>query len=156
MAPLALPHCLALPYWHRQLVLSYYPHQPESHQLSLQNSLVVSDLERSGPIDRTPGTPGSDKKSVGILEAHLHKVRESGNIFPCNLQLCMQFWWDCVLFLVYLQIWPSIAGYTVHANQGCMETLDTCKQWMTHTHPLWCDKSFLRAKTGRKHPEMWK
>ena len=23
--------------------------------------------------------------------AHFHKVRESGNIFPCNLQLCMQF-----------------------------------------------------------------
>ena len=36
MAPLALPHCLGLPYGHHQLVLSCYPHQPESHQLSLQ------------------------------------------------------------------------------------------------------------------------
>ena len=27
--------CLGLPYWHYQLVLSCYPHQPESHQLSL-------------------------------------------------------------------------------------------------------------------------
>ena len=26
-----------MPYWHYQLVLSLYIHQPESHQLSLQN-----------------------------------------------------------------------------------------------------------------------
>ena len=64
MAPLALPHCLGLPYWHHQLVLICYPHQPESHQLSLQNTLVVSELETSGPIDRTPGTPGSDKNRL--------------------------------------------------------------------------------------------
>ena len=31
----ALPHCLELPYWHYQLVLTWYLHQPESHQLSL-------------------------------------------------------------------------------------------------------------------------
>ena len=29
----ALPHCLELSYWHYQLVLSWYLHQPESHQL---------------------------------------------------------------------------------------------------------------------------
>ena len=54
-------HCLGLPYWHYQLVLSWYLHQPESHQLSLQK---VTQLERTGPIDRTPGTPGSDKKGA--------------------------------------------------------------------------------------------
>ena len=60
---LALPHCLGLPYWHYQLVLSLYLHQPESHQFSLQKVLdSVSEWERTGPIDRTPGTPGSDKK----------------------------------------------------------------------------------------------
>ena len=32
---LALPHCLELPSWHYQLVLTWYLHQPESHQLSL-------------------------------------------------------------------------------------------------------------------------
>ena len=37
VASLALSHCLGLPYWHYQLVLSWYLHQPESHQLSLQN-----------------------------------------------------------------------------------------------------------------------
>ena len=51
---------------------------------------------------------------------HLLKVRESGNIFPCNLQLCMQFWWNFVLFLVYLQIGPSITGYAVHADYSKM------------------------------------
>ena len=40
----ALPDCLGLPYWHYQLVLTWYLHQPESHQLSLQNlSESVSD-----------------------------------------------------------------------------------------------------------------
>ena len=32
-------HCLGLPCWHYQFVLSWYLHQPESHQLSLQNVL---------------------------------------------------------------------------------------------------------------------
>ena len=40
---LALPHCLGLPYWHYQLVLSWYPHQPESHQLSLHKGISLSD-----------------------------------------------------------------------------------------------------------------
>ena len=30
-------HCLELLSWHYQPVLSWYLHQPESHQLSLQN-----------------------------------------------------------------------------------------------------------------------
>ena len=58
---LALPHCLGMPYWHYQLVLSLYLHQPESHQFSLHKVLESLSLwERTGPIDRTPGTPGSD------------------------------------------------------------------------------------------------
>ena len=63
MAQLELPHCLGLPYCHHQLVLSCYPHQPESHQLSLN---IVPHLDTSGPIDRTPGTPGSDKNVNAI------------------------------------------------------------------------------------------
>ena len=31
-APLALPHCLRLPFWLHQLVLGWYLHQPGSHQ----------------------------------------------------------------------------------------------------------------------------
>ena len=65
MAPLALPYCQGMPYWHHQLVLSCCPHQPESHQLSLQNLLQWrTDGHRLRPIDRTPGTPGSDKNSL--------------------------------------------------------------------------------------------
>ena len=51
-----------LPYWHNQLVLSWYHHQPESHQQSF-NRRSCTELERPRPIDRTPGTPGSGKKS---------------------------------------------------------------------------------------------
>ena len=54
MAPLILPHCLRLPYWHHQLVLSCYHHQPESHQLSLQivcQSLSDIRTHRSDPRD---------------------------------------------------------------------------------------------------------
>ena len=36
-----LPDCLGLPYWHTQLVLTWHLHQPESHQLSLQQPLIV-------------------------------------------------------------------------------------------------------------------
>ena len=65
VAPLALPHCQGLPYQHHQLVLSWYPHQPESHQLSLHMVLDgLTDWVTSGPIDRTPGTPGSDKHTL--------------------------------------------------------------------------------------------
>ena len=42
-------------------MLSCYPHQPESHQLSLHK---VVQWERTGPIDRTPGTPGSNKNGI--------------------------------------------------------------------------------------------
>ena len=31
-----------LPYWHHQLVLSWYHHQPESHQQSLNKGLVCT------------------------------------------------------------------------------------------------------------------
>ena len=54
--------------WHYQLVLSLYLHQLESHQLSLQKvSQFVSLLETSRPIDRTPGTPGSDKNALFVI-----------------------------------------------------------------------------------------
>ena len=40
VASLALPNCLGLPCWHYQLVLSWYHHQPESHQLSLNKVIL--------------------------------------------------------------------------------------------------------------------
>ena len=56
-------HCLELSYWHYQSALSWYVHQPESHQLSLQKGVFVSDEQTPGPIDRTPDIPGSDKNT---------------------------------------------------------------------------------------------
>ena len=44
------------PFWHYQLVLSWYLHQPESHQLSLHKGLRLTQWERLGPIDRTRDT----------------------------------------------------------------------------------------------------
>ena len=43
---------------HHQLVLSWYHYRPESHQQSFNQS-SWSELERPGPIDWTPGPPGS-------------------------------------------------------------------------------------------------
>ena len=49
----ALPHCLGLPNRHYQLVLAWYLHQPESHQLSLQQPLWLTHnwTHRSDPRD---------------------------------------------------------------------------------------------------------
>ena len=56
----AFPNCLGLPYWYDQLELGWHIHQPETHQFSQPKWLT--QLETPGPIDRTPGIPGSDKK----------------------------------------------------------------------------------------------
>ena len=62
VGPLELLHCLELSCWHYQLVLSWYLHQPESHQLSFTNLLDGPTYWRtSGPKDRTPGLPGSNR-----------------------------------------------------------------------------------------------
>ena len=47
---LALPHCLGRLYWHYQLVLSWYLHQPESHQLSLAVKSGKVGTNASGAI----------------------------------------------------------------------------------------------------------
>ena len=56
VAPLALPHCLCLPYWHHQLVLSCYLHQPQSRHLSLKKWSYQGYL---GPIKKA--TAGSSE-----------------------------------------------------------------------------------------------
>ena len=50
---LALPHCLGMLYWHYQLVLSLYLHQSESHQLSLQKGLSLSQFVRDTRTHRS-------------------------------------------------------------------------------------------------------
>ena len=44
--------------------------------------LVVSQLETPGPIDRTPGIPGSDKKLVLKVE----EKRASENFWPFSIR----------------------------------------------------------------------
>ena len=51
---LSLPHCLELPNWHYQLVLSWYLHQPESHQLSFTK--VLESVKRQ--VDPQIGPQG--------------------------------------------------------------------------------------------------
>ena len=98
MAPLALPHCLGLPYWHYQLVLSWYLHRPESHQFSLHKGLRLSQWERTGPIDRTPGTPGSDKNiSMSMFCELLSSPSWSLSLSVINVE-----------FMISLQDWKKI------------------------------------------------
>ena len=52
-------YCYLL-HWHYQLVLSWYPHQPESQLSQLSLNKVLESLT-FGPNYRTPGLPGSDK-----------------------------------------------------------------------------------------------
>ena len=60
VASFALPHCFGLSYWHYHLVLTWYLHQPESHQLSFTNisqrrtdtRTHRSDQGHLGPIKR--------------------------------------------------------------------------------------------------------
>ena len=89
----ALPHCLELPYWHYQLVLSWYLHQPESHQLSLHKvSHSLSDGQTSGPKDRTPGLPGYDKNHTSNLKAsvsfHLFLIGRTLDFLVNDFQAC--------------------------------------------------------------------
>ena len=43
------PHCPGLRYWHYQLVLTWYLHQPESHKLSFNNVTWIPDSSMGGP-----------------------------------------------------------------------------------------------------------
>ena len=40
-------HCLGLPYWYHQLVLSWYLHQPASHLLSFHKVCLFFGILRS-------------------------------------------------------------------------------------------------------------
>ena len=74
VASLALPHCFGLSYWHYQFVLTWYPHQPESHQLSLQKVAWRTDGHPDPKIG--PGTPGSDKNTRNVEFSWVHCVLE--------------------------------------------------------------------------------
>ena len=61
-----------LPYWHHQLVLSWYHHQSESHQQSFTKLPYVGrERQTPGPIDRTPETPGSGKNKQKFFHSYI-------------------------------------------------------------------------------------
>ena len=97
-----------LPYWHHQLVLSWYHHQPESHQQSLNKVLYVCT---PGPIDRTPETPGSGKKSLGPEPHQLTNASyvESGEVMSICVNEARQYLniyiSKIVIILLTLEIW---------------------------------------------------
>ena len=104
-----LPHCLELPYWHHQLVLSWYPHQPESHQLSLHKVLdsLTHSLSDGHPDTKIgPGIPGSDKNNL------------------CR-QLCHSSYWSIrspraqPLQLIIYGVIPYLIGNTFVTAKGC-------------------------------------
>ena len=68
-----LHHHIALN-WHYQLVLSWTCIVSKVHSkitrvttVKSQQPLVLTQWERTGPIDQTPGTPGSNKNHLVIL-----------------------------------------------------------------------------------------
>ena len=100
----AIVHCLGLPYWHYQLVLSWYLLQPESHQLSLQNlSHLRTDIrtQRSdprylGPIKIQIWIPISKLAGpfFGISAIKFSCATERGNIFLC-ISKCRNWIKEC-------------------------------------------------------------
>ena len=57
--------CLGMPYWHYQLKYLVGIFISQSHINQVCNNVTHSVT--SGPIDRTPGTPGSDKNQLVIV-----------------------------------------------------------------------------------------
>ena len=65
------------------IVLSWYHHQPESHQQSFTKSRTY--IETPGPIDRTPETPGSGKKNRESTQSCFHY----GSVFCFCVHCCL-------------------------------------------------------------------
>ena len=88
LVTIALPHCLGLSYWLYQLVLSWYLHQPESHQLSFNNlSQFVRDT-RTHTSD--PGDTWVRWISGKTLQA-IAPVNFFDYLYNCTIVLCGTF-----------------------------------------------------------------
>ena len=81
---LSLPHCLRMLHWHFQLVLSRYLHQPESHQLSLQQPLLLTDRQTD------IGTHRSDPSHLCPIEMKKSCQPQGGKL--CFLQARSSIW----------------------------------------------------------------
>ena len=102
---------------HHQLVLSWYHHQPESHQQSFKN--VSSCRQRSGHIDHTPDLPGSGTKvPLSIWEFSLlsliHEFQQRPDQHNHN--------WGCAVYCVQLcksrYAWILLADIVIRGTQA--------------------------------------
>ena len=84
-------HCLGLPYCHYQLVLTWYLHQPESHQLSLHKVLyLVTDIwtQRSDPRRRLRGIASHILYSVKSIIQYVGMTMSSTLVHGTRLRNC--------------------------------------------------------------------
>ena len=90
LAPLALPYCLGLSYWHNQSVLSWYLHQPELHQLSQEKVLDgVRDTKttRSDPMCMGLTTRRVGKRGLGD-NSRGADAKQGGSNFAFTSNIC--------------------------------------------------------------------
>ena len=133
---LVLPNCLGMSYWHYRLVLGWYLHQPESHQLSLQK---VSQLVRDKRTHR------SDQGHLGpiktrITTKHVSQLFERGSrrnikshFGAFNLQWALLSNWNPWLkylstfhFLTKMaEIFFGVKGDAKAAGNNFLRSLDT-------------------------------
>ena len=111
----ALPHCLELPYWHYQLVLSWYPHQPESHQ------------SQKG-VWRTDGHPDPKIEllvylspiKIFVFHCHCKVEQKYGNYSCTGVHSC---WWrGKAQFVIDFQL-PKMTVELSHFSPPCHEVV---------------------------------
>ena len=117
LALLALLHCLGLPNWHHQLVLSYYPNLPESHQLSLQK--VCEGRTDTWTLRSDPGI------FLGLIEINIPNINQENieNLTFCNYQ-CLPSYsskgCNCMLdmqnFVKYVSLLLLRLGIIINSN----------------------------------------
>ena len=141
--------------------LSCYPRQLESHQLSQQTVLMIISANKyhtyvldgvtSGHIDRTPGTPGSDKKEeklcpltnthhwpLGVGVNPLGQADEMNHEFP-SIEICQKY--KYTVLLLKTSIWLFITNQTSELLyfqdelQACLNINDKNK---THQYYIDC------------------
>ena len=85
-----IPHCLGFPCWHYQLVLSWYLHQPEAHQLSLQKATQsVRDIRIPNQAltgTRYPTLPGLFFYYPYPTRFFVENFRVQGSNYTCCFQ----------------------------------------------------------------------
>ena len=125
-------HCLGLPYWHYQLVLTWYLHQPESHQLSLQQPLGFS-RKNMDPIKAKP--------YIESWRTMTTTMRKGPSQWCCEEKLAETTWKGDI---VHFQEWTTPRMKTLYNETisviGLSGQLNQSNQ-TDHTNWVWEDTS---------------